>query len=357
MSGVRIPHRAHFLALSLVHATVSSMSTTLRFFLFPVIASVLVLGAIFLWGGWTAFVLAVLLTILEVTLSFDNAVINARILTGMSEVWQKRFLTWGILIAVVGTRLVLPVVIVAISVGMSPWAIAELAAFNPKEYAHLLEGAHTAISAFGGAFLLMVALKYFFDDAKSVHWIASIERRLSRWGRIEAIEIGLALSFLIVASYFAHDAATTLTAGLIGIVLFIAMQGVANSFSVETEHQAAAGGLALFLYLNVLDAAFSLDGVIGAFAITSMIPVIVAGLGIGAYFVRSLTIYFVRQKTLDTLVYLEHGAHWAIFGLSAAMFASLFVHVPEVITGLVGLLFVGFAAYSSIQVGRSSRKA
>lgn len=330
------------------------MHSALKFFLVPSLVSFAILIAVFIWGGWTAFMLAVLLTILEVTLSFDNAVINARILAQMNEKWQRRFLTWGILIAVVGTRLVLPILIVAASVALSPLAVAKLAAFAPEEYAHLLEGAHTAIAAFGGAFLLMVALKYFFDDAKSVHWLRSVERHLARWGRIEAIEIGIALLTLLLIAYFAGHAATILTAGIIGIVLFIVMQGIANSFSVEAEHAVAVGSAALFLYLNVLDAAFSLDGVIGAFAITSSLPIIVIGLGIGAYYVRSLTIYFVRQKTLDTLMYLEHGAHWAILGLAAAMLMSLFFHVPEVITGLVGLLFVGTAAWSSISVMRKN---
>lgn len=332
------------------------MHSALKFFLVPTLISLAILVAVFFWGGWPAFMLAVLLTILEVTLSFDNAVINARILTQMNEKWQRRFLTWGILIAVVGTRLVLPILIVAASVALSPLAVAKLAAFAPEEYAHLLEGAHTAIAAFGGAFLLMVALKYFFDDAKSVHWLRSVERHLARWGRIEAIEIGIALLTLLLIAYFAGHAATILTAGIIGIVLFIVMQGIANSFSVEAEHAVAVGSAALFLYLNVLDAAFSLDGVIGAFAITSSLPIIVIGLGIGAYYVRSLTIYFVRQKTLDTLMYLEHGAHWAILGLAAAMLASLFIHIPEVITGLVGLLFVGTAAWSSISVMRKETR-
>jgi len=328
------------------------MSALIKTFLVPTLISIVVLIAIFIWGGWTAFVLAVLLTILEVTLSFDNAVINAKILKQMDEKWQKRFLTWGILVAVFGTRLVLPILIVAASVGIDPWSIAKLAAFSPEEYGHLLEGAHTAIAAFGGTFLLMVALKYFFDDAKSVHWIRSVEKHLARWGRIEAVEIGLALTILLIISFFAGHADTILSAGIIGIVLFVVMQGIANSFSMEAEKAVVAGSAALFLYLNVLDAAFSLDGVIGAFAITSSLPIIVAGLGIGAYYVRSLTIYFVRQKTLDTLVYLEHGAHWAILGLAAAMLVSLFFHVPEVITGLVGLIFVGFAAFSSFQALR-----
>jgi hypothetical protein len=117
------------------------------------------------------------------------------------------------------------------------------------------------------------------------------------------------------------------------------MEGLAGTFARQVK-QAEAAGLALFLYLNVLDSAFSL---------TTAIPVIVVGLGIGAYFVRVLTIYFVEKKTLDTLLYLEHGAHWAIFGLAVSMFASLVWHVPEIVTGGIGLAFVLAAYYSSLR--------
>jgi len=326
------------------------MPAAYKNFVFPVLLSIVVLGAIYVWGGFSAFILALLLTVLEVTLSFDNAVVNARILARMDAKWQQRFLTWGILIAVVLTRFVFPILIVAASVMTAPWIIAQMALNDPKHYGELLESAHYAISSFGGAFLLMVSLKYFFDVRKDIHWIRSIERHIARWGRIEAIEIGLALMLLmLIAAFVPLHAATILFAGIIGIVLFIVMQGIANSFSVEAGSTVVAGGAVLFVYLNVLDAAFSLDGVIGAFAITSQLPIIVAGLGIGAYFVRTLTVHLVRQKTLDTLVYLEHGAHWAILGLSVAMLASLFYRVPEVITGLVGIVFVLAAYWSSVK--------
>lgn len=320
-------------------------------FTLPSIISAIILIGIFIWGGWHAFMLATLLVILEVTLSFDNAVVNAKILKRMSEKWQKRFLTWGILIAVFGTRFVLPILIVAASVWLSPIVVAQMAVFDPEAYGHLLEGAHYAIAAFGGAFLLMVALKYFFDDAKDVHWIKAIEKHVARWGRIEAIEIGISLIvLLVIAALVPLHAATILTAGAIGIILFIAMQGIANSFAVEAT--AGAGSVALFAYLNVLDAAFSLDGVVGAFAITNELIIIIVGLSIGAYFVRSLTVYMVQRKTLDTLAYLEHGAHWAILGLALAMLISLFREVPEVITGLVGIVFVTAAYWSSLRAKR-----
>lgn len=323
----------------------------MKFFLLPVAVSVLILLGLWVGLGFAAFLTALLLVVLEVTLSFDNAVVNARVLSGMNETWRKRFLTWGMLIAVFGTRLILPILIVSASVALSPLAVAKLAAFAPEEYGHLLEGARYAIYAFGGSFLLMVALKYFLDDAKEVHWIRVIERHLSKWGRIASIEIGIALTFVACVSFLVPsvEQATVLVAGVIGVVLFIAMQGLASVFSVEVEGAAVRSGLALFIYLNVLDSAFSLDSVVGAFALTTAIPIIVAGLGIGAWFVRSLTIYLVEKKTLDTLAYLEHGAHWAILGLAGSMFADLLFHVPEIITGLIGLVFVVAAYWSSVR--------
>ena len=329
----------------------------MRYFLIPTVVSSLIMLGILLWLGPVAFVTALLLTVLEVTLSFDNAVVNARVLMQMSEKWQQRFLTWGILIAVFGTRLLLPILIVSVSVWSSPWLVAQLAAFHPEEYGHLLEGAKHGIYAFGAAFLLMVSLKYFFDESKEVHWIGIIERNLSKLGRIEALEIGVALVTLVGLSFLVPaEQAVVLSAGIVGIILFIFMQGLASSFST-TMTNTAASGLALFLYLNVLDSAFSLDSVVGAFALSTSIPIIVAGLGIGAWYVRSMTIYFVKKNTLDTLVYLEHGAHWAIFGLAASMFAGLLFEVPEIITGGIGLAFVAAAYYSSLRLRKHTKTA
>ena len=318
-----------------------------RYFLWPL----LVAGALLAFTGYEfgaeALILAAILSVLEVTLSFDNAVVNAKILKKMSPIWQKRFLTWGILLAVFGTRFLLPIVIVSIAVFASPLAITLLALREPAEYSHLLESVHGSITAFGGTFLLMVALKYFFDQAKDIHWIHSIERHLVKIGKIEALEIVLTLIILLTLSFlsYGHEL-QILTSGVIGLILFILMEGVAGTLSEEGPSK-AAGGLSLFIYLNVLDSAFSLDGVVGAFALTTNLFIIMIGLGIGAYFVRSMTVYFVKENTLAELRYLEHGAHWAILGLAVAMFVSLLYPVPEIVTGLIGLLFVGLSYVSS----------
>lgn len=330
------------------------MNNTFRqYFFWPVLIAIALFIGVWYSMGISAFFLVVILSILEVTLSFDNAVVNAGILKKMSPIWQKRFLTWGILVAVFGTRFLLPILIVSVAVFASPLYIAKLAFTDAEAYSHLLEGVHGSIAAFGGIFLLMVSLKYFFNKAKSVHWIQVIEKHLVKWGHIEAIEIAIALIFLVGVSFVTvYDQTDILVAGLVGLILFIVMEGVSGSLSIGSGDIAKAG-LTLFIYLNILDSAFSLDGVVGAFALTTNLVIIMIGLGIGAYFVRSLTVYFVRENTLTQLVYLEHGAHWAIFGLSLAMLANLFLHVPEVFTGLIGLAFVALAYISSRQEKRS----
>ncbi len=326
------------------------MLNALKYFALPIGLSLLALAGVYYYLGLAAFFTAALLVILEVTLSFDNAVVNARVLEKMSPKWQRRFLTWGILIAVFGTRIILPIIIVSVALLASPFYVAHLALFDPKHYGELLEGVAPAIHSFGAAFLFLVALKYFFDENKKTHWIHVIEKHLSSWGRIEAIEIGAVLLMISVLSFFVDPAiqATVLAGGIFGTLLFIGMQALTSAFSVKSG-VVAVSSFSLFLYLEVLDSAFSLDGVIGAFALTSSIVIIAIGLGIGAYFVRALTIYMVNKKTLDTLVFLEHGAHWAIFGLAGSMLVSLLTDVPEIVTGTIGLGFVVTAYYSSLR--------
>jgi len=318
-------------------------------FLWPVIVSLLAIIAVWYYSGVNALLLVLILSILEITLSFDNAVVNAKVLDQMTPKWQKRFLTWGIALAVFGTRFILPILIVSAALAQSPISVTTLAFTNPAKYGYLLEQVHGSITAFGGVFLLMVSLKYFFNQAKEVHWLHSLERMFKRWGRMEALEIVAALSLLSAFSFITmYGQVQVLIAGIIGLILFIIMEGFSGSLSDQSKHLAKSG-LSLFVYLNVLDSAFSLDGVVGAFALSSNLLIIVVGLGIGAYFVRALTLYFVHRQTLTELVYLEHGAHWAILGLAVAMMTSLVVDVPEVVTGLVGLVFVSLSYFASLK--------
>jgi hypothetical protein len=300
----------------------------------------------------TLFIVAVL-GVLETSLSFDNAVVNATVLRDMTPVWRARFLTWGIAIAVFGMRIVFPLVVVSVVARVGPVEALRLAAFEPAEYARILSSAHAQLGAFGGAFLGMVCLKYFFDADKEVHWIAAVERRLVRLGAIEAIELGLVLVAIVGFSRLvpAEESYGFLVAGVLGLVTFIAVEGLgsvmeAGPDTIRDVHRASA---ASFLYLEVLDASFSFDGVIGAFALTNNLFVIAIGLGIGAMFVRSLTIMLVDRGTLESYRYLEHGAFWAIGALATFMLVGTVVHVPEAVTGLVGAVLIGLSMWSSIR--------
>ena len=300
--------------------------------------------------------IAAVLAVLEISLSFDNAVVNAVVLKKMTPLWRHRFLTWGIIIAVFGMRLIFPLAIVSIMTQISPWQALVLAATSPKEYSDMMLQAHLEVAAFGGSFLLLVGLKYFFDEEKDSHWIQWLEKPLSKMGRLSSIEIGLALVFLMLLalSLVGADQMRFIKAGLIGVVTYIFVDGIGAWLELSGKEQndlnkASAG---MFLYLEVLDASFSFDGVIGAFAITQNLFIIMIGLSIGAFFVRSLTIYFVEKDTLAKFEYLEHGAFYAILSLAVMMLLNPFFHLPEWVTGLTGALIIGVALASSLRHAR-----
>ena len=303
----------------------------------------------------TMFIVAVL-AILEVSLSFDNAVVNATVLKEMTPVWRRRFITWGIAIAVFGMRIVFPLVIVAIIARIDPFSALVMAATDPDRYSRLLATAHLSVSAFGGAFLAMVGLRHFFNYEKDVHWIAIIERPLARLGRIEAVELGLVLLLLYLVSTWlpGHEQVEFLVVGIFGLVTYIAVDGISAVLAVESAvtGEVARCGAAAFLYLEVLDASFSFDGVIGAFALSNNLFIIAIGLGVGAMFVRSLTIMLVEHETLTSYRYLEHGAFYAIIALAVIMFLNTVRHIPEVVTGLIGAGFIVIAFLDSIRYNR-----
>jgi hypothetical protein len=319
-----------------------------------IVTVVCLAGAVY-WGGVMGAFIALILGILEVSLSFDNAVVNASILKRMDERWQRYFLTWGVLIAVFGMRLLFPILIVAVATGIGFVGVTEMALHDPATYAHHLNASHVQIAAFGGMFLLMVFFSFIFDEGKELHWLGYLEEKMSDFGKLQSIEIILALGLLLIMQNWLPDAIrlNALVAGISGVILFVIVDSLATLFEDEEEGEEVIeaikkGSVMSFLYLEVLDASFSFDGVIGAFAITQDVVIIMLGLAIGAMFVRSLTVYLVRQGTLDDYVFLEHGAHYAIGTLAAIMLISMTHHISEVITGLVGAVLIGLSVISSI---------
>ncbi|MCI9887890.1 DUF475 domain-containing protein [Micrococcales bacterium 31B] len=331
----------------------------------------LALVAAFWYGSWAALALTAILIVVEIVFSFDNAAVNAKYLERLSPFWQKMFLTVGILIAVFGMRLIFPFVIVCVSGQVNPVEALHLAmekgdANVPGTYGYILHEAHPAIAAFGGMFLLLLFLDFVFDTERDIAWLKWIEVPLARVGHLDQMSVIVAGIMLLVASeVFVEEGHrdTVLMSGLLGIITYLAVNGLASVMekreeakNEQFERTASAGkalvlhgraALSLFFFLEVLDATFSFDGVIGAFAITTDPIIIALGLGVGALYVRSMTVYLVRQGTLNEYRYLEHGAHWAIGSLAVLLLITLRWEIPDVVIGLVGILFITAAFLSS----------
>lgn len=317
-----------------------------------------------------ALTITAILAVMEVSLSFDNAVVNASILKHWNHFWRTLFLTVGIIVAVFGMRLLFPLLIVGVTADMGMIEVAKLALNDPKEYSAKLMLHHPEIAAFGGAFLLLVFLNFLFDNEKDTHWFEWLELRLAKLADVQAISIFVALiALVIMASNVEESSRLAVTmAGIWGILVYVGVKVLGHLLegSAHDDDESPKGadvkgnivkaGIGGFLYLEVLDASFSFDGVIGAFAITSDVVIIMLGLAIGAIFVRSMTIYLVEKGTLDAYVYLEHGAHYAIGALALIMLASgTGAHVPEVVTGLIGVAFIIWAVISSISYNKNQQ--
>lgn len=333
-----------------------------RMFCFATITTIVLLVLVTYYLGWDAALLAVFLVVLEVSLSFDNAVVNAKVLANMSRFWQNIFLTIGIIIAVFGVRIFLPIFIVAAVATLPFGEVVSLAINRPDEYERYLDEAQPLIAAFGGMFLLLVFLEFFILDNNRRTWLRPIETAFRRLPRHWLMPPAIAFVILaLVASTTAH-VFNVLVAGLIGIAVFVVMHGFVRF--MEARHRLAGkatkltgvAGFSAFLYLEALDASFSLDSVVGAFAITSSVVLIAAGLGAGAVWIRSMTIFLVRHRTLGKYRYLEHGAHYAIGVLAAVLLLSFFFHVPEVITGTGGLLIIIASIVGSIRKSRQLKQ-
>jgi len=322
----------------------------------------IVLMGVAAWWGYTRGGIAGLLTalwitavlgVLEVSLSFDNAVVNASVLRHWNDFWRKLFLTVGILIAVFGMRLVFPLLIVSVATGLGMIDVWHMAINTPDEYSRHLTDNHAEVAAFGGAFLLLVFLNFLFDEEKELHWLGWIEEKFGQYGS-ESLAVLLTLLAAFAGMALVPEARklSVLASGVLGVVIYVGVNWVSGLLEEEEADPAigkmiSRGSIGGFMYLEVLDASFSFDGVIGAFAITNDVVIIMLGLAIGAMFVRSMTVYLVDKGTLQEFVYLEHGAHYAIGILAVIMFASVKYHIPEWFTGLSGVAFILVSLWSS----------
>ena len=345
----------------------------MKHFVGSYIVTILGLICAFFWGehvkpgsGLICVFIAFVLSVLEVSLSFDNAVVNAMKLEKMSEKWRQRFITWGIAIAVFGMRFLFPLLVVSIFAKLNIINVLHIALTNSKLYAYYLHQTHAPIVTFGGAFLIMLFLGYFLNPKKEIDWIVPIEKRMKKVPANKVLDTLIALACLEIIQFFQPTPIrlNVLISGISGILVYLIIDSIAEKLdSIEgkaqkecckTKNWLNCSCFVSFMYLELIDASFSLDGVLGAFALSSDIIIITIGLAIGAMFVRSLTLLLVEEKTLKSYLYLEHGAHWAIGVLALIMFVSTVYEVPEVVTGLSGLAFIVAALISSIKKNKET---
>lgn len=332
----------------------------IRQFKWSLTITLVTLATVLLGLGFAAFITALILIAIEIAFSFDNAIINAKILEKLSVMWQQLFLTIGVVVAIVGMRLIFPIAVVALAAHL-PWnTVISLALHHPTQYAKHLEQAHVPLSAFGGGFLLTLAIHFFFDDKRETVWLKRFERPQQQVGGKWWLPTVAALAVVCLAAVVPmnHHVIQTLQLGTIGVLSYATIDLLIKGLSklVGSPHSQVYTGWAafvVFIYLQVLDASFSFDGVLGAFAITNQVVLIAIGLGIGAIWVRSLTVYMVKRRVLGSMIYLEHGAHYAILALAWALLLSIFWTIPNVVTGLVGIGIIGAAIIASRQAATS----
>ncbi|MGE0815675.1 MAG: DUF475 domain-containing protein [Vicinamibacterales bacterium] len=334
------------------------MRQLLGFFKWSLLWTAAAVAGAMAYGGLRAVGTVLLLIALEASVSFDNALVNAGVLRTLSRAWQRAFLTIGILVAVAGMRVVFPIGLVAVATNRAFTEVFRQALHQHRRFAADVEAAGPIIGGFGGAFLLMLALTFFCDPHRREHWVRRLEAPLSRVGRVRGVPALVAVASLAAASSAVTASARTsmFVAGLTGIAAFLAIRGVralgARAQPDDGTARSGVAGLAAFAYLETLDASFSLDGVLGAFAISTDLVLIALGLGVGGLYVRSLTVYLVRRRTIRTLPCLTHGAQWAVFVLAVVLLAGASVPVPEWVPGVVSVSIIGASLVSSLRTRR-----
>lgn len=319
---------------------------------FILIALILV-GIGLVTGSIQAVIITGLLILLEFGLSFDNAVVNVKVLEKMPAIWQRRFMTWGILLAVFGVRLFFPIVMVVVTTALSFEQVFHLALYEPHLYAQALHDCFPMIAAFGGGFLLMVAAEFFLIPAFSLYWIKPLEQGFEFFSRLPGHLCWFIALALLVFYGMGYEwvICEAFALGLIGQYLLHQLNHYLNSKMVSGM-KAGFSGLIGFFYLELLDASFSFDGVLGAFALTDSLVIIMIGLGLGALLVRSLTLYFLRYRIMAQLPYLDHGAHYAILSLALMLIVKISADPPEWLVGSLSFGVLGLSVLFSLQFNK-----
>lgn len=339
-----------------------------RHYAFATIGALLVYGLVVVYVVSTnspreQLLIVALLAVLEVVLSFDNAAINVKLLRRLSSGWQKAFLRVGILFAVAGMRLTLPTLVASICGSISPVHAARLAVTNPQLYAEYFQRGQLQLAVFGGVYLLQIFLSYVLQEQEDGYWLQWLERRLARvdteFGKAGLAVFAIASTAVLALTVtWSSHAASVFAAGVISIALYHVvnlLNGKAGKASAKEQTQTGLTGwlaLLVFLQLELQDATFSMDSVMGGFAFTQFIVLIMAGSAIGALYVRTMTIHLLSLRGLDVFPYVVRAAYWAIGVLPFMMW----LHVPGAWTGgICTALLVAAFLHNLYDNGREAR--
>jgi len=300
-------------------------------------------------GILSAILTVIGLCLFESVLSIDNAVINADVLSTMSEKGRRWFLFWGILFAVFVIRGLLPWLIVWMTIPkLGPLGAITATFSNDPRVKEAIETSAPILLAGGGTFLIFLFFNWLFLEPKRYGLIG--ERFIHSQGiwfyAVVSIILTLIVWFAIkIDSFMAFGA-------VVGSTTFFITHGFKQN-AEQREEKLLSGeytqsDLSKILYLEAIDATFSIDGVLGAFAFTLSVPLILIGNGLGAIILRQLTVANITR--IKKYVYLKNGAMYAVFFLGIIMLLDSFgFHVPSWVSPIVTFLAIGYFYIKSLR--------
>jgi|SRR3989339_1365324 len=283
------------------------------------------------------------LIIFEIITSIDNAVINAEVLGTVSEKMKKWFLTWGMLFAVGLMRGLLPLVLVMAT--HPDLGIFEALTFGLEGNSEEIQQSVGVLLMGGGVFLIFIFLHWLFMEPKAygLHGEKFFHRHSVWFYAVVSV-------FLTLLVWAAITADPWLALGaVVGSTIFFIVNGFRlNAEKVEREmiHKKGLSDWSKIMYLEAIDASFSIDGVVGAFAFTVVVPLIIIGNGIGAIAVRQLTVHNIEK--IKKYKYIKHGAMYSIAALGFIMIAESFgMHIPGGLAPVITFIFLGYFFWKS----------
>lgn len=291
----------------------------------------------------TAVLIVAGLVLFETISSVDNAIINAEVLSTMGQKARKWFLVWGLFIAVFLLRGLLPWLIVwVVNPSLGPVGALTAALSSDPSVAHAIEGSKHILLSGGGIFLIFLFFHWLFLEPKN-YGIRG-EMFFQKQGVWFYAVVSIILSVVV---WFALRIEPLMAFGaVVGSTAFFITHGFKENAKQAEEQLLQKNGSSLsdmskILYLEVIDATFSIDGVIGAFAFTLSVPLILLGNGIGALVVRQLTLGNIER--IKKYAYLKNGAMYSVLVLGTIMLLDSFgFHIPPWLSPIATSLSVGY---------------